>query len=322
MTKPAGRRERAEALQRILASLARADYRFVTPTPGTHRLVSGRRPVARAGNLRDVFGWNRSFSPEDLPAEMFADLTTAGVLSRTREGWRTSVRVSSIEDRLHLHSAAGSGRDAVFLGPDSYRFVRLIDAVLREPHPVRRAVDVGAGAGAGALAVAARRPEAEIWATDVNAKALRYLEINAAQAGAGIRLAQGSGLSALEGDFDLILANPPYVAGKGGRTYRDGGGLHGAEMAMAWVDEALPRLTAGGRLVLYTGSPIIEGGDVVRSGLEDRLGRQFSMTYEELDPDVFGGMLAGAAYAEVERIAAVGAVVRRAGPGEPGLKAS
>jgi hypothetical protein len=35
------------------------------------------------------------------------------------------------------------------------------------------------------------------------------------------------------------------------------------------------------------------------------------MTYEELDPDVFGGMLRRPAYDDVERIAAVGAVIRR-----------
>lgn len=305
-------REQNEALQRVLAGLARAGYRFVTPTPGTHRLVSGRRATARAGNLRDVLGWNRPFSPEDVPTDLFSDLTAAGVIATTPHGLRTTIRISSIEDRLHVHSAAGGGRDAVFLGPDSYRFVRLIDAVLREAGPVRRAVDIGCGAGAGALAIAARAPETELWGTDVNPKALRYLAINATQAGAVIHLAQGPGLAAVDGAFDLIVANPPYVAGKGGRTYRDGGGLNGAEMALAWVAEALPRLAPGGRLVLYTGSPVIEGRDVVRSALEERLGPQFAMTYEELDPDVFGGMLRGAAYADVERIAAVGAVIRAA----------
>jgi SAM-dependent methyltransferase len=300
-----------QALERVLGFLAGAGYGFVMPTPATHRLVSGRTARARSGNLRDVLGWTRSFGPDDLPADLLDDLRAAGVVEEVRDGLRLTVRVSTLDGRLHLHSAAGSSRNAVFLGPDSYRFLRLIDSALREGGPVNRAVDIGCGAGAGALAVAARRPDAEVWGTDVNPKALRYLQINAAHAGAAVRGAEGEGLAPVEGAFDLVVANPPYVAGSGGRIYRDGGDLYGAALGLDWVSESLPRLTGQGRLVLYTGSPIVEGRDVVRDGLGERLGSEFVMTYEELDPDVFGGMLRRPAYHDVERIAAVGAVIRR-----------
>ena len=312
MTSHARRSEaQSKSLGRVLRSLDEAGYRFVMPTPGTHRLVSSRLARARSENLRDVFGWTRSFGPDDLPADVLDDLRAAGVVEVGRDGLRLTVRVSTLDGRLHVHSAAGSSRNAVFLGPDSYRFVRLIDAALGEGGPVKRAVDIGCGAGAGALAIAARRPDAEVWGTDVNAKALLYLQINAAHAGASVRGAEGEGLAPVEGPFDLIVANPPYVAGSGGRIYRDGGDLYGAALGLDWVSESLPRLSEQGRLVLYTGSPIVEGRDVVREGLQDRLGSEFVMTYEELDPDVFGGMLRRPAYDDVERIAAVGAVIRR-----------
>ncbi|HZV85731.1 MAG TPA: methyltransferase [Brevundimonas sp.] len=300
-----------EALGRVLRFLGESDYQFVVPTPTTHRLVSSRFERARVGDLRDIFGWSRLFGRDDLPAQLLEDLRGAGVLAQVHDALKLTVRVSTLDGRLHIHSAAGNSRNAVFLGPDSYRFVRLIDTTLREGGPVSRAVDIGCGAGAGALAIAARRPDAEVWGTDINPTALRCLRINAAHAKAAVHGVEGKGLVPVDGAFDLIVANPPYVAGDGGRIYRDGGDLYGAELGLQWVEESLPRLTAKGRLVLYTGSPMVEGRDVVRDGLEGRLGSDFTMTYEELDPDVFGGMLRRPAYRDVERIAAIGAVIQR-----------
>lgn len=311
MTRHQRRSEQDEALGRVLGFLSKAGYRFVMSTPATHRLVSGRSERARPGDLRDVFGWTRTFGPDDLSDLLLEDLRTADVVAEVPGGLKLTVRVSTLDDRLHLHSAPGARRDAVFLGPDSYRFVRLIDAALDAAGPVSRAVDIGCGAGAGALAVAARRPGAEVWGTDINPKALRFLRINAAHAGTPVHPVEGEGLASVEGSFDLIVANPPYVAGSGGRIYRDGGDLHGAELALQWVGESLPRLAGGGRMVLYTGAPIVDGRDVVQNGLAERLGDGFDISYEELDPDVFGGMLRREAYRDVERIAAIGAVIQR-----------
>jgi hypothetical protein len=49
------------ALLRLGRLLREAEYRFVTPTPETHRRVNGRADAARATDLRGVFGWSRSF---------------------------------------------------------------------------------------------------------------------------------------------------------------------------------------------------------------------------------------------------------------------
>lgn len=299
------------ALGRVLTFLASAAYRFVMPTPATHALVSARHAGARPGDLRDIFGWTRPFAASDLPAAVLDDLRAGDVL-REQDGLLSlSIRVSTIGDRLHIHSAASRDPDAVFLGPDSYRFVRLIEATLADGEPVRRAVDIGAGAGAGALALAALRPGAQVWATDVNPAALRFLSINAAHARARVLPVEGRGLGGASGGFDLIVANPPYVAGEGGRVYRDGGGGLGTDLALAWVREGLPRLTVGGRFVLYTGSPIVDGRDLVAEGVTAMVPPGFEIDRQELDPDVFGSMLRGAAYRDVERIAAIGLVVRR-----------
>lgn len=299
------------ALVGLLDYLSLAGYAFVSPTPATHRRVASRFEAARAGDLRDVFGWGRPFHPGDVDAQLLDLMRAADVLESQGSRHRSAVRVSTLDRRLHLHSARGDQKDAVFLGPDSYRFVRFIHSVLGDD-PFVRALDLGAGAGAGALALAARRPQAQVVASDVNPLALAYLSANAAHAGLSVETVESSGLQAVRGTFDLIIANPPYVADAEGRTYRDGGGALGSELALHWVAEGLDRLRPKGRFVLYTGAPMVDGRDPMREQLQQIAARwEARLDYEEIDPDVFGETLRQPAYSAVERIAAVGAVLSR-----------
>ena len=67
-----------------------------------------------------------------------------------------------------------------------------------------------------------------------------------------------------------------------------------------------------GRALLYTGSAIVDGRDALRDALADAVADAgVRMDYRELDPDVFGEDLDEPAYAQVERIALVGAVIVR-----------
>jgi hypothetical protein len=66
------------------------------------------------------------------------------------------------------------------------------------------------------------------------------------------------------------------------------------------------RLRSGGRLLLYTGVAITGDSDHFLESLRAQLDAQCaSWSYEELDPDIFGGQLGEPGYEEVERIAAV-----------------
>ena len=149
-----------------------------------------------------------------------------------------------------------------------------------------------------------------MFASDINPVALALTAANAAHSGLRVTCVETSGLDAAPGVFDLIIANPPYVAGDSGRAYRDGGGRLGGELALSWIEAGLSRLMPGGLFALYTGSPVVEGRHLLRAEIE-RLaaGASARLTWEELDPDVFGGTLRQPAYAEVERIAAVGVVL-------------
>jgi hypothetical protein len=99
---------------------------------------------------------------------------------------------------------------------------------------------------------------------------------------------------------------------EGDRTYRHGGDLHGARLSLDWTLAAARRLEPGGRMLLYTGSAIVGGRDALRETLERTLpDLGCTLRYREIDPDVFGEELEKPAYAEVERIAVVGAVVAK-----------
>ena len=103
--------------------------------------------------------------------------------------------------------------DAVFFGPDTYRFARAIKAALKErTAPIANAVDIGCGAGPGGILVAKHAPEARVLMTDINEAALRLARVNAALAGTTNAIAKRTDiLLDVEGTFDLIVSNPPYI---------------------------------------------------------------------------------------------------------------
>lgn len=301
------------ALLQLLQMLDAGGYDFVTPSPATHARVIRRGGMRRAGDIRGVLGWSLPFAVEDIePAAL--DLLQAGkALTRRGELWKSRIRVSRIGGRLVLHSAYPTrARDAVFLGPDSYRFADLLERELHGADSGLRIADVGTGAGVGALAAADLCPEAKLSLSDVNPLALRYARINLAHAGRTAQIVQASGLDGLPGPFDFIVANPPYMGSRSGRLYRDGGDMHGARMSLEWAKAALPRLGPGGRLILYTGSAIVAGADPLREELARAAAQAgCDLRYREIDPDVFGESVSEPGYEEVERIAAVGALVTR-----------
>lgn len=298
------------ALLDLLRLLQARDYAFVTPTPATHKRVARRGRPARRPTLSDVFGWSRSFGEGDLPAEVLALMRRAGMLRPRGRRLKSAVRVSTVRGRLFLHSAYPTlEADAVFLGPDTYRFADFIVRELEGAGPVRRILDVGAGAGVGGVIAAGERPGARLLLTDVNASALRLARVNAVHAGVEAELRRADGLDGVEDGFDLITTNPPYIVDTHGRTYRDGGDMLGARLSLDWAKGAARRLAPGGRLLLYTGSAIVDGEDRLLTALEPAMAAAgCDLDYRELDPDVFGEQLSQPAYREAERIAVIGAV--------------
>ncbi len=318
----AGTAAASEALLSLGRWLQAQAYRFVCPTPETHARVIERSPDREAQSLEDVFGWNLPFAPGVMPDSVIHWLHEARMLSHIGSRLRSGVRFASIGNRLFVHSSHPTlDRDAVFFGPDTYRFARFVETVLSAPwpYPVRSMADIGCGAAAGAilaLDVLDGRDLQRVILRDINPKALQFAATNAALNDCGVLdFSLGDSLTDVDADFDLIIANPPYMIGDGlEREYRDGGAHQGTDLALRFLGDAVDRLAPGGRIVLYTGTPVVRGVDTFlrhASALLDRTSLPYR--YTELDPDVFGESLALPQYADVDRIAVAGLVVSRPG---------
>ena len=305
------------ALLQLGRRLQADGYRFITPTPLTHQRVNQRDEGQMADSLRDVFGWSRPFEPGLLSADEQRQLQAAQVIDTYEGQLKSRVRWSSLDDLLFVHSAFPTdAADSVFFGPDTYRFAQMIHAHLQQNFaPIHRAVDIGCGAGVGAIVIARARREAQVLALDINPAALRLTAINAALAEvASVEVHASDLLQGVDGEFDLIVANPPYMADPAERAYRHGGGTLGAGLSLRIVEQALNRLAPGGSLLLYTGVAMVDGRDPFLDTVLPRLDeKRFAWTYREIDPDVFGEELLNPGYQRVDRIAVVALTVTRMG---------
>ena len=298
----------------LLVALDTAGYDFTAPTPETHRRVVGRASMRSAHDLRGVFGWSLPFCDEVVGTEVLRLMRDARLIRETPAGLASRVRVSRVGGLLFLHSAYPTTHDeSVFLGPDSIRFAHFLRAELAGVKAVRL-VDIGAGAGVGGIIAGMALPGIAIELVDINRAALSLARVNAAHAGVAVATYESDAVLGVAPGFDVAIANPPFIIDEDGPAYRAGGGMHGAEMSLDWTLAAAAKLAAGGRILLYTGSAIVEGRDGLRAAFAERLpALGCTMRYRELDPDIFGDQLDHPGYEEVERIAAIGAVIVKAG---------
>ena len=74
-----------------------------------------------------------------------------------------------------------------------------------------RVVDVGTGSGAIALAIAQEAPGARVVGTDVSGAAIELARENATALGLDVEFVQTPLLDGIDGPFDLVASNPPYV---------------------------------------------------------------------------------------------------------------
>ncbi len=105
--------------------------------------------------------------------------------------------------------------DAVLIPrPDSETLVGAALDLTRDRQAPMRILDLGTGSGCLLLSVLSELPNARGVGVDISARALTVARDNARRLGLGGRagFVQGDWAGALTGEFDLILANPPYLA--------------------------------------------------------------------------------------------------------------
>lgn len=299
---------------RLLQSLRALGYDFIAPTPASQARVL-RRPDRQVGaTLSDLLGWSLPCRCDRLPSDVVDALDAAGLLERRGDGLIVAqVRVSNVFGHLFLHSRYPTlETDAVFLGPDSYRFADYISRNLTDVPDGARILDYGAGAGVGGIVAAALVGNASLTLADINPKALSLASVNAAFARITHRTTQAATPSDVAGSFDLIVSHPPFMIDPARRAYRDGGDLWGGKLSLDWTRAAIGKLAPGGRFIMHTGVSIVDGRDVVRDAVREAMpATGYRYDYRVLDPDIFGDELDKPSYAGVDRIAAIGLCVDR-----------
>jgi release factor glutamine methyltransferase len=96
--------------------------------------------------------------------------------------------------------------------PETEELVELIESRIEDRKS--RIVDVGTGSGVIALSLAMRFPEAEILGVDVSDDALTLAQENAVRLNLAdrIRFLRSNLLENVDGTFDLVVANLPYIS--------------------------------------------------------------------------------------------------------------
>ncbi len=180
--------------------------------------------------------------------------------------------------------------------PETEQLVELALGSLGENDGEYRIVDLGTGSGAIALALAFALPRSEVFAVDASREALELAQENALGCGLQNRvtfvLSDWFADFDPEGEFDLIVSNPPYLTGEEMETaepevkdfephsalFAEKEGLSDLETI---VSGSLQRLKAGGTLWLETGighrEPLVslckELGYAEAVGVDDWSGR-------------------------------------------------
>jgi len=229
----------------------------------------------------------RTLAPHSASPRLDAELLLGKVLGVGRPQLIVSATLSLAEEALHryrhLIDQRVNGAPIAYLTgsrefwsmtlkitpavlvprPETETLVELALALV-EPDRERSILDLGTGSGAIALAIARERPRARITGVDISPAALSVARENSRALGLPqIAWRQGSWLEAVPGErFDLVLANPPYIAA--GDPALAGlaaepalalsSGPTGLEALTAIIEAAAPHLEQGARLLLEHGS--------------------------------------------------------------------
>jgi release factor glutamine methyltransferase len=147
--------------------------------------------------------------------------------------------------------------------PETEQLVELVQSAIRDPRSA--ILDVGTGSGVIPLSLAAELPEAKILAVDVSDDALALAQENAARLNLSdrVRFLKSRLLENVDGVFDLIVANLPYVSTQDRHTLSPEvlhdpevalfAGVQGDELVRELIDQAPSRLRPSGILALEIG---------------------------------------------------------------------
>ena len=125
-----------------------------------------------------------------------------------------------------------------------------------EVKPGEKLLDMGSGSGL--IAIHAARAGALVTAADINPHAVECTKRNAMRNDARIDVVQSDLFEDVDGIFDVIVFNPPYLAVEETSTAwiekSWSGGEAGTEVSAAFLNEAWKHLAPGGRIYMILSS--------------------------------------------------------------------
>ena len=194
---------------------------------------------------QEFWGMDLIVSPAVLIPRPETELLVESVLKRTPEGWPRTARVANEPERVPL--------------------------VGEKKTPGLRIVDVGTGSGCVALALAKELADAEIHGVDISSAALEIANANSArhQLERRVDFHQADLLDGVDGAFDFVVSNPPYV----GESEEDEvqlevrkfepraavfAGPVGTEVIARLIPQAWEKLRPGGWLIMEVSGTIAD----------------------------------------------------------------
>jgi release factor glutamine methyltransferase len=243
--------------------------------------------VPERWTILSVLSWTQGrFAERRLPTpRLDAEVLLAHVLRKDRVGLYTHFDQPLQGDELAAYRELikrrlGGEPVAYLVGKKEFRSLELeVDPRVLVPRPdteavvelalacvgeTPRIVDVGTGSGAIALALKKERPQATVLAIDRSPEAAEVARKNAQRLNLAIDVVVGDLLQPVEGMFDLVISNPPYIpsaeiSSLPPEVRREpvlalDGGQDGLDVVRRLVKEAGSRLNPGGVLALEVGA--------------------------------------------------------------------
>lgn len=284
----------SDLLRRLLGVGVPDDVGLVNVAPMRERLRGNATPGAALARLFYLeCEETRRLLAGAIPRTEQRALASAGLLDLNRTNVRARLRIDVVAG-LHLladRRFAAPDRRALGLpcgdmvyppGSDSVLLATMAESLAGE-----RVLDLCTGSGVQGLALA--RSAGRVVGIDVGPRAVAVARANARLNGIGnFEARHGDLYRPVAGErFDLVVANPPFVASPVGGPAYHSGGPYGDRVLARVVRGFGAHLTAGGRAVAISHLALRAGeeiGDRIRPWLAELRGRALVLLLEEGTP--------------------------------------
>lgn len=140
----------------------------------------------------------------------------------------------------------------------------LVETAIERTPRGGRVIDIGAGSGCIAISIERERPDLQVVAVDRSVAALAVTALNRTRLGSSVQLAASDLMSSIDGTFDTIVSNPPYVPLSEYEELAVEVRIHEPRMAITpgpvgteiyerILNESHSRLSPGGRIIFEVG---------------------------------------------------------------------